>query len=125
MAPRGRIWCVLRWRRGNCANRAALHGCTWTTHAILDRNPLALPAADAMYCPSTRAGTVVLDRSSAPAVGAQGHAKRRSVTVEFLTFCGYRQEAIYRHVDTFLPDAYQFASQVTMIARGPAGYVFC
>jgi hypothetical protein len=48
------------------------------------------------------------------------------ITVKFYTFCGVGEQRITRHVDTFRTGAGQYrpATEETVIARGPGGYVW-
>ena len=103
---------------------AAFRGSDWTTHAILDQNPLTEPAkSDAMLSPSggPQQWTWVETEPAQwqPHVCEEGS----SVTVNFFTFSGYGQERIYRHCDRFSRGTYRFTTQCALVAWGPMGYV--
>jgi hypothetical protein len=104
---------------------AALHGCNWTPHVILDKNPLSEPSqSDAIRrspsgCPEHWTWLEPEPSQWPPHVFEDGNSQM----VEFLTFSGYHREAIYHHADRFLQGSYRFTTQSTLVASGPSGYV--
>ena len=105
---------------------AALHGCNWSTHAILDKNPLTEPSqSEARHSPSggQEQWTWLEPEPSQWQPSVFGNDDSHTVT--FLTFSGYRRESIYHHADWFSREAYRFTTQSTLVASGPSGYVLC
>ena len=105
---------------------AALHGCKWSTHLILDENPLSKPRkSEASYLslgsPEQWAWMEPDPSEWRPCV----IENEDSITVNFLTFSGYLQRAIYHHADRFSRGTYRFTTQSRLVASGPTGYVLC
>jgi len=115
---------------------AIWHGCGWTTHCILSRNPLVSPgrgarrrsienplqpdSSDPFENPREWKWLKSRHREWRPTVGKDAG----SMVVRFYTYTGLGQYRICRHVDTYKPGSYCFKSEGTDIATGPGGYVF-
>jgi hypothetical protein len=100
---------------------AMWHGCSWSTHVILGKNPFAGRPASTEFEqerelwewlepePDDWRPTVVLGDT---------------VTVRFFSFSALGQQRLIRHLDRFRPNSYRFDCDENEIAKGPAGFVF-
>jgi len=106
------------------------HGLRWTTHTILDGNPL-----NANKAKEDADGDRTSNPSGKPEEWKWLEAEPRDwrprvvmehgrVTVIFYTYSGFQQEAIHRHIDVYTPGNYRYNSYEKPIAEGPMGYVF-
>jgi hypothetical protein len=107
---------------------AMWHGTNWGTHRILDSSPWKAGKLgsddDPMSRPRTPEGDwkwlEPMPKHWRPRVAVE----KERVTVTFYTYSGYRNEAIYRHTDTYHRGNYRYESQRTEIAQGGKGFVF-
>jgi hypothetical protein len=102
------------------------HGCHWSTHTILGKNPLK----------ARRSRRGRLDEPSAPSEQwtwakpepaewkPQVVEEGDSISVVFFTFRGLGQETIFHHTDTFMRGSYRFVTDRQEIATGSGGFVF-
>lgn len=103
---------------------AMWHGCGWSTHGILYKNPISPKE----------------DRTDDPARGYFAEWKwmvkrpvkwlprvmisKKKATVDFFTFSGHNVEQVLKHTDTYRPGSLIFDTKTTEIARGGSGYIF-
>jgi hypothetical protein len=106
---------------------AAWHGCDWSTHTILDCNPLSTRRArreTGLGIPSgepeqwTWAEPEPADWKPHVVEDADG------VSVVFFTFSGLGTETIFRQTDRFARGTCRFTTDRKEIATGPGGFVF-
>jgi hypothetical protein len=103
------------------------HGCDWSSHSLLDRNPLSVPARGrqrGVDWPSGRARDWHWLRPEPadwrPAVRRRG----ASVTVTFCTFNAAVRQKIARHSDRYESGSYCFVPTVETLATGPSGFIY-
>jgi hypothetical protein len=116
---------------------ARWHGCDWTTHTLLDANPLT--GGSARRDTSSNDATDGYAKGRLPAVGERGwkwlaplpgqwqpsvSVTRDSVTVVFYTYSPLDQEGIYKHVDRYSSGSYVASPQTVKIAEGRRYMVF-
>ena len=107
---------------------AQWHGCSWTTHQILDADPWQGPAPtdedNPLEHPSWPASQwkwkTGKPRDWRPTVTSTGGVSR----VKFYTFCPIGKEGIYEHVDEYRPGEYRFTTERKKIAEGPMELAF-
>ena len=103
------------------------HGCDWTSHNVLDRNPLAVRARRkqrGVDWPSGRAKDWNWIR---PEPADWRPAVRRdldTVTVTFFTFNAAGVETISLHTDCYKSEGYRFIPTMESVAIGPGGFVY-
>jgi hypothetical protein len=101
---------------------AIWHGCSGSTHQILDKNPLPEPAS------SHQPDLDPLDWNwlePKPAEWRPGVIEQGiSVKVVFHTFSDLGRKTIYRHVDRYSAGNYILTSDCSVLAEGPGGCVF-
>jgi hypothetical protein len=102
---------------------AAWHGCSWSTHTILDKNLLNNRSASVRM-----QGRLIDTRPRSwkwlrkkpvdwrPQVTIKGGRRR----IVFYTYSYLNQESIYQHEDTYLKTNYFFKTVATPVAIGPA-----
>jgi hypothetical protein len=106
---------------------AMWHGRKWSTHTILDKNPMKsrrarrecdfdLPSGK----PEEWTWVAPEPDDWKPQVVEDGDA----ITVTFFTYSGLRHETIFRHEDKFRRGSYCFATQRSDVAKGPGGFLF-
>ena len=115
---------------------AVWHGCDWSLHTILGENPLQYPANSGgryrLGPPDEWTWLEPTPRLWQPQVAVRGisffgRSARlpllggRKVEVTFFTFSELDVEAIYRHIDRYLPGTYQFDRYEGRIATGGPG----
>ena len=49
---------------------------------------------------------------------------KEQLVVQFYSYSALGRQTIYKHTDTFVPVTYQFIKNTTVIAKGPAGFMF-
>lgn len=107
---------------------AMWHGCSWSTHVILGKDPWSFPQTSARRRPLPAPSGNLNDwrwlESKPLRWGPEVCADSSIVTVTFYTFSGLVREAIHRHVDTYKPGRYRSESEEKVIAEGPAGFLF-
>ncbi len=103
---------------------ARWHGSDWSTHKILDSNPLCRDAGPARFVHQR-------DREAwkwlepAPAMWQPTLARdRNAVVVTFYTHSALENERILRHVDRFKSGTYCFRTKQTTVADGGIGFIF-
>jgi hypothetical protein len=110
---------------------AMWHGCNWSTHEILGKNPIHAPTeeGDSLLRESSHQSNLAprdwnwlgpKPEEWRPIVLREGI----SVTVVFHTFSDLGRETIYRHVDRYKAGSYCFRSELLVLAEGPGGCVF-
>ena len=103
------------------------HGCDWSSHRLLDRNPLSVPARGrqrGVDWPSGRAKDWNWIR---PEPADWRPAVRRdldTVTVTFFTFDAAGVETISLHTDCYKSEGYRFIPTMESVAIGPGGFVY-
>jgi hypothetical protein len=105
---------------------AMWHGCSWGTHAILDKNPLKARRSQqhGFDRPFGAAGEWTWTKPEPAVWKPQVMEEGDSISVVFLTFSGHDVETVYRHTDKFRRGSYQFETERKEIATGPGGFVF-
>jgi len=107
---------------------AMWHGCSWSTDLIVDKDPFAMKIQSTTFGsgpgrilrPEDWSWQKEVPQNWAPAVTM---TERRAV-VEFITYSGLGQEALYLHRDTYTKGNYDGRSTCDQLASGPMGYVF-
>ena len=107
---------------------AQWHGCSWTTHQILDADPWQGSAPTDEDNPLEHPSWPVSNwqwkaekpRDWRPSVTVTGDVAR----VKFYTFCPIGKEGIYEHVDEYRPGEYRFTTERSKIAEGPMELAF-
>ena len=107
---------------------AMWHGCEWSTHEIIDKDP-----SDYF----NRAQEDAKENISPPRIGKWKWLKdkpdewqpsvckgKKNIIVTFYSYSGLGVDVIYLHVDTFQPRKYSFKTKKVMIAKGGGGYIF-
>jgi hypothetical protein len=109
---------------------ALWHGSKWSTHRIVDTNPLQAldqePADDPDPMFAVR-GPLRQWRWGQDRPREWRPSVRMGddeVVVVFYTFSGWKQQRIFRHTDRFTTGSYDFKSDCTEIAQGPGGFLF-
>lgn len=106
---------------------AMWHGCSWSTHTILCKNPLTAKR--------TRRGHRLDSPSGGPDEWTWAEPEPNewkpqvvedadTICVILLTFSGLGQETIFRHTDRFGRGSYRFETERKEIATGPGGFAF-
>jgi len=106
---------------------AAWHGCDWSTHTILDCNPLSTRRASRETGHAMPSGEPEQWTWAEPEPAEwKPHVVEEAdgVTVVFYTFSGLGTETIFRQTDRFTRGTYRFATDRKEIAIGPGGFVF-
>jgi hypothetical protein len=107
---------------------ALWHGCSWSTHVILGRDPWATPPEEPERSPMegpTGAADVWTWRDEKPARWEPCYRAARSErAIVFYTFNGLGQEMIYRWTDTYKKGSYNFTTNREQVAEGRGGFVF-
>jgi len=107
---------------------AMWHGCSWSTHVILGKDPWSFPQRSARRMPLEAPSGDPSDwrwlESKPLKWRVEVCADSSIVTVTFYTFSRLVREAIYRHLDTYKPGRYRFESDEKVIAKGPGGFIF-
>ena len=107
---------------------AMWHGRDWSTHTILDENPLLNPKGT-----QTNFGTHAPfdDKTLWKWIENEPDEWKPSVSTgsegaifTFYSYSGLGQDIIYRHVDTYSTGSYCLETEKTVISRGPAGFRF-
>ena len=110
---------------------AMWHGCEWSTHELVTRDPFSVGGLFGE-------GGGISDRGCTPhdADAWRWHREkpgrweplvkmgRGYATVTFFTHSGLGREAIYCHVDKFPLGTYRAKSRRIVVAEGPGGFVF-
>ena len=107
---------------------ALWHGCSWSTHEILGKNPIkrastAKPLGRNKEEADDSSGWNWLEpepETWKPAFSENGDC----LLVAFFTYTGAGQEAISGFVDTYSRGSYKFSTEVKVIATGQVGYIF-
>lgn len=108
---------------------AMWHGCNWSTHEILGRNPLSRPPEGSDLPQSALLADIdprawnwlePEPKQWQPTVAQEGDL----VTVTFYTYSGLGKEAIYRHIDRYRRQDYRFETKNIPIAEGQGGFLF-
>lgn len=106
---------------------AMWHGCSWSTHVILGKDPFAGRPPSTDFAQERYLWDWVglwewLEPESDdwPPTVVLGD----TVTVRFFSFTALGQQRLVRHLDTFRPNSYSFDSNEKEIAKGPAGFEF-
>jgi hypothetical protein len=105
---------------------AIWHGCDWTSHNVLDRNPLAAPARGRRRSDDWPSGGATDWHWRRPEPADWRPAVRRrgaSVTVTFCTFNAAVREEIALHTDRYRSRGYRFVQKIDTLATGPAGFI--
>lgn len=110
---------------------AMWHGCSWSTHELVIRDPLAPggrlrpKSGDADQMDTQRDIEYWRWLKSKPSRWEpRVKMAEDNVTVTFHTHSALEREGIYRHVDKYKPGAYRFKTRRIIIAEGPGGYIF-
>lgn len=110
---------------------AIWHGCNWSTHDILGKDPISIEGRagprrkaphDTISDFDPRGWTWVEKRPTEwrPTTTV----RTNSIRVVFHTYNGLGENGIYRHIDTYKRDSYCPTSQSLVLARGEGGYIF-
>lgn len=106
---------------------ALWHGCDWSSHRLLGRNPLSDPARGRQRgadWPTGRARDWNWLRPEPadwrPAVRGEG----ATVTVTFCTFNAAVREKIALHTDRYESGGYCFVPTIETLATGPLGFIY-
>jgi len=105
---------------------AMWHGCQWSTHTILGKNPWKARGhtEGSAHVPSTDPAKWTWHEPEPADWKPQVVQERTKVTVTFMTFSGFDQETIFRHQDAFRKGSYCFKTCRKDIAAGTGGYAF-
>lgn len=109
---------------------AMWHGHKWSTHKILESDPLRdvdrERAADADPMMTPRG-----PRSEWKWVGKQPDDWRPCVEISgdrvivtFYTYCGWERQRVFMHTDRYSVGNYDAESETTELAKGPGGFLF-
>ena len=99
---------------------AIWHGCTWSTHSIIDEMPSSVDAEEQ----SSQNQDWEWHESEPELWEPVVKITPKRASVVFHTFSGHDQESISRHTDTYRIGSYCFKAKTKIIASGPIGYVF-
>lgn len=102
------------------------HGCVWSSHRMLGRNPLSGPARRRQRGADWPTGSATDWKWLRPEPADWRPAVRRdraTVTVTFCTFNGAVREEIALHTDRYRPRGYCFVPTVETLAKGPLGFI--
>jgi hypothetical protein len=106
---------------------AMWHGCSWSTHTVLDANPWE----SAKGKKKSDVGRWLTPLSEWKWSHRPPETWNPSVVdgddeavVRFYTYSELGQETIYRHTDTYQPGSYRFETESLEIGTGPGGVVF-
>jgi len=107
---------------------AVWHGCSWSTHEIIDKAPSdyfnQTQRGSEERIPHSKVDDWTWLKKKPKELRPSVSKKNDKIIVTFYSFSGLSTEAIYRHVDTFQAGKYSFKTKEVMIAKGCGGYVF-
>jgi hypothetical protein len=107
---------------------AVWHGRNWCTHMVLWDDPWKPGQADLRDefsdLPFGTAQQWQWVQAKPVKWSPEVRIEKGGVTVTFFTHSALGRQTIYRHVDKFQPGGYQFTTERTSLAQGPAALVF-
>ena len=108
---------------------AMWHGNDWSTHLILDENPLksGMARITDLKVLETPSGPISEWKWVGPAPEdwtPQVRIEKNKVSVVFYTYSALHRQMIYRHTDTYQPGSYVATAERKEIAIGPTGIFF-
>jgi hypothetical protein len=106
---------------------AMWHACDWSTHIILDRNPLGdrrIGELGSLRIPSGGPEHWTWLEAEPGDWRPQVTLDAQAASVTFFTFDGLRRQVLCRHTDRYVANQYCFTTESKPIAMGPKGYVF-
>lgn len=97
---------------------AVWHGCSWSTHSILDEKKILNNSS----FKNIDEWTWLNDKPSNWNPSVCDNQDKKTIT--FYTFSRLGVQSIYRHTDTFIENKYVFKSNEEILAKGNLGFVF-